>query len=319
MTSKRLDMPTWFQFGVTNRCNFNCPMCPRKSLNVEIRDMPFRLYRKLLSRLPTAGLVSLLGLGEPLLHRRIFDMVRLAEERGNLVSITTNGSLLDAGRREMVLESSLHYLRVSVDSVKPEAHPSGHPVIGKVLSNCSAMADIRGDSARPHLMFNTLVSEATHEGISDVIQAAKDIGFDAVNLIRLARNTESAQRVAPGIEEACFEEWHRLGEGSGIEVRSTYESRSAPPRYCPFWTNYIYINLYGDVTPCCHLPGRQHAVGNLRRQTLREVWHGERMRRFWSEQYYSVCAGCTLMTWLTPEEQRSWHTRRQPEAMPADE
>lgn len=304
MSIERLDMPVWFQFEVTNRCNFDCAMCPRSSSKVEIRDMPFHLYERLLSGLPTQGLVSLLGLGEPLLHGRIFDMVRLAKRRGNEVSITTNGSLLDHKKRRAVLDSDLDYLRISVDSVESERASSAHRAVERVIENTIAMVKLRGREKRPHLMFNTVVSSDTYAGIADVIRRAREIGIDAVNLIRLARNTPTVHRLPRDLEEALFPAWHQLGNEIGIEVRSTYQQRETEWRYCPLWVNYIYINLHGDVTPCCHLPDRAFAVGNLLNQSPREIWHGEKLRLFWELWFPRICRDCTLMTWRSPGEMR---------------
>jgi radical SAM protein with 4Fe4S-binding SPASM domain len=154
-------------------------------------------------------------------------------------------------------------------------------------------------------MFNTVVSVDTYLGVSEVIRKACEVGFDAVNLIRLARNTPAVHRVPLDVEEDLFPEWHRLGEDIGIEVRSTYTQRDEEWHYCPLWANYIYINLYGDVTPCCHLPERAFAVGNLLRQDLDDIWHGKKLRKFWSMQFPEVCADCTLMTWHSPREQKA--------------
>jgi radical SAM protein with 4Fe4S-binding SPASM domain len=300
-------MPTWFQFEVTNRCNFNCAICPRNQLKIEYKDLPFRRYKRLLGKLPTTGLVSLLGLGEPLLHKQLFDMVRLAKARGNEVSITTNGSLLDAHKSQAVLDSGLDYLRVSVDSVEQADNPSAHLVVDRVIDNAHTMVELRGDAEKPHLMFNTVVYSDTYQGIPDVIHTAHQIGFDAVNLIRLARNTATMHRLPKATEEKLFPEWHQYGEKLGIEVKSTYTQRNETFCYCPLWINYIYINLYGDVTPCCHLPERTSAVGNLLKQSLQQIWQGDSMQKFWDTQFAKVCAGCNLMTWHSPEEYHLCH------------
>jgi radical SAM protein with 4Fe4S-binding SPASM domain len=42
----------------------------------------------------------------------------------------------------------------------------------------------------------------------------------------------------------------------------------------------MYIGYNGDVLLCCMDWRRQVVLGNVRRQTLREVWHGERYREY---------------------------------------
>ena len=64
-----------------------------------------------------AGTIVFMGLGEPLLHPRFLDMVRLAKARGLRAEVTTNALLLDDEVAGRLLAAGLDQLVVSIDGV----------------------------------------------------------------------------------------------------------------------------------------------------------------------------------------------------------
>ena len=74
--------------------------------------------------------VAFMGLGEPLLHPRFLDMVRLARRRGLRAEVTTNALLLDDELAAGLLEAGLDQLVVSIDGASAET-------FGRVRSGAS--------------------------------------------------------------------------------------------------------------------------------------------------------------------------------------
>jgi hypothetical protein len=68
--------------------------------------------------------VAFMGLGEPLLHPRLLDMVRLAKRRGLRAEVTINALLLDDELAAGLLEAGLDQLVVSIDGASAEAGAS---------------------------------------------------------------------------------------------------------------------------------------------------------------------------------------------------
>jgi radical SAM protein with 4Fe4S-binding SPASM domain len=255
------------------------------------------VYRQVIDKLPPAGLASLLGLGEPLLHPSIFEMIRLAGRDSREVSITTNALTIDPRCCTRLLDSGLDFLRISVDQVGDACSgPAHHRFSAKALRNTELMVRERGRATRPHIMLNTVVTNENKEHVPHVIRWARESGVDAVNLIKLARNTPHVRRIPPDEEADRFESYHALGEHLGLELRSNYPLRHLRFDYCPLYYNYLYINLHGQVTPCCHMPEPRSAVGNLLEQNLDQIWSGKALRRFWANAP-DICGDCTLMVW----------------------
>jgi MoaA/NifB/PqqE/SkfB family radical SAM enzyme len=79
---------------------------------------PFPCSKRFISELPdTVETVFFGGMGEPLFHRRITDMVRLAAETVPFVELLTNGTLLTEEMSSGLLEAGLTKLWISIDSL----------------------------------------------------------------------------------------------------------------------------------------------------------------------------------------------------------
>lgn len=99
---------------LTTRCNYNCKFCFSTVLDEEVRDL--NIAKQTLEKLKIRSIekINFVG-GEPLLHPLIFEIVKLAKDTGFVVSIVTNGSLLN---REVIrkLKPDTDWIGISIDS-----------------------------------------------------------------------------------------------------------------------------------------------------------------------------------------------------------
>lgn len=109
----------------TTECNLACSTCIRHVWNESPGRMSEATFRIVLEGLrsfhPLPGLFFG-GFGEPLTHPDIFRMVREAKKLGALVELITNGTLLDEGAVQALLDSGLDALWVSVDGTADCGH-----------------------------------------------------------------------------------------------------------------------------------------------------------------------------------------------------
>lgn len=108
---------------VTTRCNLNCSMCVRNVWREDSGDMSLETYRALATVFPEIETINMIGIGEPLLNEKIFEMIRLGKEHlpeNGTFSLTTNGTLIDKSMASKLVSSGLNYIVVSVDGASPE-------------------------------------------------------------------------------------------------------------------------------------------------------------------------------------------------------
>ena len=114
----------------TNRCNLTCVTCIRHSWNEPFGDMDWSVYQALIDGLkdfPEAKTIAFAGFGEPLLHEKFPEMVRLAHERGLRTEMTSNAMLLTRSLAERLVDAGLDQFTVSIDGASGETQGAIRP------------------------------------------------------------------------------------------------------------------------------------------------------------------------------------------------
>jgi MoaA/NifB/PqqE/SkfB family radical SAM enzyme len=124
----------------TNRCNLSCVTCIRHSWDEPLGEMNAEVFSRIIASLralPSQPGVFIGGLGEPLSHPHIVDMVRELKSAGSSVELITNGTLLTRNLSEQLIDAGLDMLWVSLDGATPESY-----------------ADVRLGAALPEVIAN---------------------------------------------------------------------------------------------------------------------------------------------------------------------
>ena len=109
----------------TNRCNLECVTCIRHSWNEPLGEMSAATFARILDGMRSfspSPSVLFGGLGEPLAHPDIIDMVQAVKALGSPVELITNGTLLDKITAERLIDAGLDVLWVSLDGATPESY-----------------------------------------------------------------------------------------------------------------------------------------------------------------------------------------------------
>lgn len=105
--------PRYLSFFISNRCQLKCSFCRRASSENVGEVMDFGLYESVVKQVSELGGCEELNLtswGEALLHPRVYDMIRIADEAGFFVEVNTNGEAVDPDRVQ-----GIDMLTISVD------------------------------------------------------------------------------------------------------------------------------------------------------------------------------------------------------------
>lgn len=256
------DYPLDLDIEVTSRCNLDCPMCWRtdrlqKDLFGPVEDMDLGLYRKIVDEAGEGGVaaIKLCLLGEPLMHPDIVEIVRYAKESGVIdVIFNTNGVLLTEKMARDLLEAGIDGIFISFDSDERESYEKIRvgASFEEVVNNVANLYRLRNSSPRyGHVHIRVSKVIFPHEGQAEVerfIRFWQDKA-DAVGFNTYMKPSESGSEVA-GPCACCDMIWQRMS-----------------------------VMTNGDVLPCCSVNLPLYLLGNLREQSIHELWHGERMTR----------------------------------------
>ena len=190
----------------TTKCNLNCKMCFRHTwFDEPICDLNLDDYRHVLETMPkSVETIFFGGMGEPLFHKDILEMIRLAAETGAEVELLTNGTLLTEKMIHGIMDAGLSRLWISIDDLETDSsinannnaggEHSGHNHSGRVLSNIRTLNKIRQKSLSSISLGITFVAMK-----SNVHQLSKLPFFiaqhlvDEVNVSNISPTDEASQ------------------------------------------------------------------------------------------------------------------------------
>jgi len=138
----------------TNRCNLDCVTCIRHNWDEPLGAMRPETFSRILEGLRSFDPppdIFFGGLGEPLSHPDILDMVREAKALGSSVELITNGTLLGKSVSEELVAAGLDRLWVSLDGATPESYADVRlgAALPEVLRNLQEFRRARWQKYRP--------------------------------------------------------------------------------------------------------------------------------------------------------------------------
>jgi len=109
----------------TNRCNLNCVTCIRNNWDEPLGEMSSAVFEQIVAGLKALSAspgIFLGGLGEPLSHPHIVDMVKELKSLGSSVELITNGTLLTKNLSRQLIDAGLDMLWISLDGATSESY-----------------------------------------------------------------------------------------------------------------------------------------------------------------------------------------------------
>jgi MoaA/NifB/PqqE/SkfB family radical SAM enzyme len=138
----------------TNRCNLDCMTCIRHSWDEPLGAMSPEAFSDIIAGLRSFDFppdIFFGGLGEPLSHPNITNMVREAKTLGSRVELITNGTLLSKSISAELVSAGLDKLWVSLDGATPESYTDVRlgAALPEVLNNLYEFRRARWNRFRP--------------------------------------------------------------------------------------------------------------------------------------------------------------------------
>ncbi len=138
----------------TSLCNIDCVTCIRNVWDEPLGRMTDATFAHVLAGVETVSprpTVFFGGLGEPLFHPGIVEMVAQAKALGARVEMISNGTMLTEKRSRQLIDAGLDVLWVSIDGATPESYADVRlgAELPRVLKNLTRFRDLRSGSHHP--------------------------------------------------------------------------------------------------------------------------------------------------------------------------
>ncbi|MCB9679092.1 MAG: radical SAM protein [Alphaproteobacteria bacterium] len=302
---------------VTNTCNAKCITCWDHSPLLDTprtrewkqQTLPWERFEEVLAALDRMGscrAVVLSGMGEPLLHPRIYDMMAEVKRRGWHLTVLSN---LVAADIERLATAGVDNLLVGVHGATPDAYMAFHP----------GWTELQFTTLQSHL--RKLVRAGVSTRHVQVIN--RDTAPDFVQMVRFGHRFR-AERInyklaslAGGTETTAITEdqraWLReeavprareLAAELGVKTNLHLFERqigtdsaltTTPMDEVGCYMGYVYtrIAVDGTVLFCCNT---NVEVGHLREGPLDALWEGDRWQalreRIGRHEWLTGCERC---------------------------
>ena len=289
-------------------CNFKCNYCvfcldkkERRFISDKV-VMDFSLYRKTIDGLALFSdkikVLRFVGIGEPLLHKRIADMVKLAvlKDVADTVEIVTNASVLTPSLSDALISAGLSRLVVSIQGITKEKYQE----VSKVRINFENLVE--------NIRYFFKNKDKTHV----YIKMADDAFLDG------EAGKKKFYEIFGGICDSFGME-HIIPIYSLIDYKGTLkESKDMSQtqfglpvpelKIChqPFF--HMQLNPDGKVVPCYSWEYPE-IIGDANRQSMFEIWNGEQFRQFrrrmidGRKSVCKICAECNISKYrIFPED-----------------
>ena len=187
---RHVPAPVSYPFGLqlepTVNCQLHCPLCARPFAVPDQAEgfMDWTAYQQLMDEIgPYLIGMSLWQWGEPLLHPRITDMIRLASDFGIFTSVSTNAQFKEDefDVRELVA-SGLDYLIVCMDGASQENYSKfrvgGEVEILRDFTRRVIGAKREQNSPTPIVDVRILATRDNEHEVDDVHRFAREAGAD---------------------------------------------------------------------------------------------------------------------------------------------
>ena len=144
----QMGLPIGGNFELTPRCNFNCPMCyvhlTKKQQEAAGKELTARQWIELAREARDQGMMFvLLTGGEPFIRQDFFEIYHAIKEMGLMVSINSNGSMLDGEIRRKLLEDPPFRINISLYGGCAQTYRDmcGQDVFSRVTDNIRALRE----------------------------------------------------------------------------------------------------------------------------------------------------------------------------------
>lgn len=283
---------------VFGSCNYSCKMCPQsKELGGREkafrRVMPIATFKKILDELKADHLVKeiyLEGSGEPTMNKRLPEFIEYGNKLGFLMSFITNGTNFTGPFMHEIIDSGMHYARISVIGSTRELYHEwmSQDNLEQIISNANeTLAYIKSSGSKASL--------GSYHLITDNFLVKEQVAQYKINWIEKV----------PGIRANIWKMHNWAGSFRANEWRGENMMRSCGRPNSPD----IVIRAGGingehaAVVPCCIVLGRdsEAVMGHLSNQTIKEVYEGEiynELRRLHDEHRFdeiSYCKDCDML------------------------
>lgn len=290
-----LETPYLLFVDPSSVCNLKCIFCPcggaykeNWSNNKRVNLLPYSDYREIIAQtLDFPQKIKTLRLykeGEPLMNKRLPDMIQYAKKRevAGDIDFTTNGTLLNPDLNFALIDAGVDRMNISIEALDEGGYEKN---AGLKIDYKKFLKNLR------HLYQN--------KGQCHILMKISDVGLgkhseqDFFEMFGDMCDEMAIEHITPVWPEFNLEEKIDKDFEQGI-----YGNTIRDMKVCPHIFYSICVNSDMSVSACLMDWNHYNIIGNLKENTLKELWSGEKMNNMrilnlkGRRKELGICANC---------------------------
>lgn len=259
-----------------NICNLKCIMCPYQRMKRKKETMSLVLFKKIVDEAKELGCkeIHLTQYNEPFTDKLLFKRLSYIREKGMKSSFYSNAMLLDSVKREKLLKAPADLIRFSIDGIKKETQ----------------------ESIRKGSNYEMVVENVTSL-YKERNKAGQKLPIIEVFFTFLENNKNEAKEFQRFWKDKCdfISIYPADSRESNKFVGINYKKLKPYPCFNP---KRITVLSNGKVTLCCIDMDGGIVLGDLKKQSLKEIFNSKRYKEIYESQLkreckIPLCLGCS--------------------------
>jgi cyclic pyranopterin phosphate synthase len=290
--------PIYMEVAPIGACNHRCTFCGVDYIGYKSISLDYEKFEERLKEMGSLGIKSIMyaGEGEPLLHKRINDIVRATYDAGIDISFTTNGTQMD----KTFIESSLpltQWIKLSVNAAKPATYAKIHQTkeqdFNVVIENIAQATRYKREKGlNCTIGVQTLLLPENADEIEELARLCRDelkVDYLVVKPYSQHRFSETRQyenidynpylALGERLEKWGTDEFQLIFRGHTMNKYIKEDDRGySKCNATPFLWGYIMAS--GDVYGCsAFLLDPRFEYGNIHEDSFHDIWEGPKRQK----------------------------------------
>ncbi|MAF35892.1 hypothetical protein CL622_02120 [archaeon] len=299
-------IPLKYQLELTTACNLACPFCTHKDLtqrpkmmtlehvrgvvqSIE-KELPIGLFKRFL-------LFNLTGIGEILLNKDTFEIIKYLKQKGAMVTFADNFTLMKEDYVRELINLKVDNIFISFDGATKKTYEAMRvgATFEDTIANIKRFVAVKKELGvtLPNLNLRFVPTSENINELPRLVDLVAEMGVKIIDIPQLYvvdKMNTLLKALERDFQRYKKEALQKASEkGISLSFSNPFVSEQKQPiKKCTMSQNSMYIDASGYVLPCCLITQmgdyekvvEQFNQGNVVQDGVGAVWNNERYRNF---------------------------------------